>query len=140
MTHALFYALLAGASMAAYSIFSRIAYSPCAGRDRRHRRGVRRQPGADTHPEGDGLGAALYQSGLYLVAVVGLAAAYPDLFTLSAYASGLRVGSSFVISGTSTALALLVGFLVLREPFTLTKLLAAGLIAAGVFLLQREGL
>jgi drug/metabolite transporter (DMT)-like permease len=29
---------------------------------------------------------------------------------------------------------------VLREPFTLTKLVAAGLIAAGIFLLQREGL
>jgi len=30
--------------------------------------------------------------------------------------------------------------MVLREPFTWMKLLAVGLIAAGIFLLQREGL
>ncbi len=77
---------------------------------------------------------------LYLVIVVGLAAACADLFTLSAYASGLRVTSSFVIAGTSTALVLLIGFIVLREPFTWMKLFSIGLIAAGIFLLQREGL
>jgi drug/metabolite transporter (DMT)-like permease len=71
---------------------------------------------------------------------VGLAAACADFFTLSAYASGLRVTSSFVIGGTSTILVLLVGFMVLREPFTWTKLFAVALIAIGVFLLQREGL
>jgi drug/metabolite transporter (DMT)-like permease len=46
------------------------------------------------------------------------------------------VTSSFMISGTSTGLVLLVGFLVPREPFTWTKLLAVGLIATGVFLLR----
>lgn len=69
--------------------------------------------------------------------VVGVATACVNLFTLLAYASGLRVTSSFVIGGTSTLLVLLVGFLFFREPFTWKKLLAIGLIAAGTFLLQR---
>jgi drug/metabolite transporter (DMT)-like permease len=77
---------------------------------------------------------------LYFVVVVGVAAACADLFTLSAYANGLRVTSSFLIGGTSTVLVLLVGFLVLREPFTWMKLFSVGLIAVGIFLLQREGL
>jgi len=75
-----------------------------------------------------------------LLAIVGAAAACADLFTLSAYARGLKATSSFVIGGTSAALVLLVGFLVLREPFTWIKLVAIGLIAAGIYLLQREGL
>lgn len=80
------------------------------------------------------------QSSLYFVSVVGLAAACADLFTLSAYSSGLKVTSTFVIGGTSTALVLLVGFMVLKEPFTWMKLFAIGLIAIGVFLLQRQGI
>jgi hypothetical protein len=36
---------------------------------------------------------------LYFVIVVGVAAAAADLFTLSAYASGLKVTSMFVIEG-----------------------------------------
>jgi multidrug transporter EmrE-like cation transporter len=44
-----------------------------------------------------------------------------------------------MIGGTSTVLVLFVGFLVLREPFTWMKLFSVGLIAAGIFLLQREG-
>jgi drug/metabolite transporter (DMT)-like permease len=75
-----------------------------------------------------------------LVVLVGAAAAFADLFTLSAYARGLKVTSLFVIGGTSAALVLLVGFLLLREPFTWLKLLATVLIVAGVLLLQREGL
>jgi drug/metabolite transporter (DMT)-like permease len=75
-----------------------------------------------------------------LLVVGGVAAAGADLFTLSAYASGLRVTSSFVIGGTSTALVLLVGFVLLKEPFTGLTLLAIALIATGIFLPQREGL
>jgi multidrug transporter EmrE-like cation transporter len=45
-----------------------------------------------------------------------------------------------MIGGTSTALVLLLGFLLLKEPFTRVRLLAVGLIVAGVFLLQRQGL
>ena len=139
---ALILALLAGVSMATYSIFLRLA-SP------------------DIHPA---LGATILTGvaflvnlaltltmratgslvtfttrGVYLVIVVGLAAACADLFTLSAYARGLKVTSSFVIGGTSTVLVLLIGFMVLREPFSWTKLFAIGLIAGGIFLLQREG-
>jgi drug/metabolite transporter (DMT)-like permease len=73
---------------------------------------------------------------LYFLLVVGAATACVNLFTLSAYASGLRVTSSFVIGGTSTILVLLVGFMFLKEPFTWTKLFAIGLIAAGTFLLR----
>jgi drug/metabolite transporter (DMT)-like permease len=83
---------------------------------------------------------AVSAKSLVLLVVVGVAAACADLFTLSAYASGLRVTSSFVIGGTSTALVLLVGFGFMKEPFGWIKLLAIGLIAAGIFLLQREGL
>jgi len=68
--------------------------------------------------------------------LVGVATACVNLFTLLAYANGLRVTSSFVIGGTSTALVLLIGFLFLKEPFTWTKLFAIGLIAAGTFLLR----
>ncbi len=72
----------------------------------------------------------------YFLVVVGVATACVNLFTLSAYASGLRVTSSFVIGGTSTILVLSIGFMILKEPFTWIKLLAIGLIAAGTFLLQ----
>ena len=73
----------------------------------------------------------------YFLVVVGVATAGVNLFTLLAYASGLRVTSSFVIGGTSTVLVLLIGFMLLKEPFSWTKLFAIGLIATGTFLLQR---
>ena len=74
---------------------------------------------------------------LYVLTIVGVATAGVNLFTLFAYASGLRITSSFIIGGTSTVLMLVVGFLFLKEPFTWTKLFAIGLIAVGTFLLQR---
>jgi len=70
--------------------------------------------------------------------VVGVATACVNLFTLLAYAHGLRVTSSFVIGGTSTVLVLLCGFLLLEEPFTWRKLFAIGLIVAGSVVLQRS--
>ena len=73
----------------------------------------------------------------YSLVVVGVATACVNLFTLLAYASGLKVTSSFVIGGTSTILVLLVGFLFLKEPLTWWKLFAIGLIAAGTWVLQR---
>jgi drug/metabolite transporter (DMT)-like permease len=73
----------------------------------------------------------------YSLVVVGVATATVNLFTLLAYASGLRVTSSFVIGGTSTVLTLLVGFLFFREPFTWRRLVAVLLILAGSILLQR---
>jgi transporter family protein len=139
MNLAFAYALLAGVSMATYVIGMRLASS-------------------ETHPA---LGTALVtgiafllnvavtlaikstgapvtfstQSVSFLV-VVGVATACVNLFTLLAYASGLRVTSSFVIGGTSTVLVLVIGFMFLKEPFSWVKLLAVGLIAAGTFLLR----
>ena len=142
-TSTLAFALLAGVAMATYSIFLRLAAS-----------GVHPALGAAvvtgvaflvnatiaTATWTAGTPGAVSGRSVALLVVVGAAAAAADLLTLSAYASGLRVTSSFVIGGTSAALVLLVGFGLLREPFSLVKLLAVGLIAAGVFLLQREGL
>ena len=141
MAHYTMLALFAGVSMAAYSIFLRLA-SP----------GIHPALGATIITgvaflanltltltmRATGSPVTFTTQSVYLVIIVGLAAACADLLTLSAYASGLKVTSSFMISGTSTGLVLLVGFIVLREPFTWTKLLAVGLIATGVFLLQRE--
>ena len=73
----------------------------------------------------------------YILAVVGVATACVNLFNLAAYANGLKVTSSFLISGISAILMLLVGFLILKEPFTWMKLLAIGLVLTGIFLLQR---
>ena len=73
----------------------------------------------------------------YCLLVVGVATACVNLFTLLAYANGLRVTSSFVIGGTSTILVLLIGFVLLKETFTWRKLFAVALIATGTFLLQR---
>ena len=44
-----------------------------------------------------------------LLAIAGIAASGVDIFALLAYERGLRVTSSLVIGGTSTALVLLVG-------------------------------
>jgi drug/metabolite transporter (DMT)-like permease len=74
-----------------------------------------------------------------LLILVGVATAGANLFTLFAYASGLQVTSSFVIGGTSTVLVLLIGFILLKEPFSWTKLLAIALMGAGIFVLQRAG-
>jgi uncharacterized membrane protein len=137
------FALLAGASAATYSIFLRLASS-----------GIHPALGAAvitgvaflvnmmlaTSMRVAGTPLTVSARSVALLIVVGVAAAAVDFFTLSAYASGLRVTSSFVIGGTSTALVLLAGFMLLREPFSWIKLLAIGLIATGIFLLQREGL
>lgn len=75
----------------------------------------------------------------WLLALAGIGAAGVDVFGLLAYDRGLRITSSFIIGGTSTALVLLVGFLVLQEPLTAVRLLAIALIAAGILLLQTQG-
>jgi drug/metabolite transporter (DMT)-like permease len=79
------------------------------------------------------------REGLWLLAVAGIAAAGVDLFGLLAYQHGLRVTSSFVIGGTSTLVVLLVGFMLLHEPFTWGRLLAVALITAGILLYQVQG-
>jgi uncharacterized membrane protein len=76
---------------------------------------------------------------VWLFVIAGVAAAGVDIFALLAYERGLRVTSSLVISGTSTALVILVGFLLLQEPVTWPRLLAIGLIVAGLVLFQVQG-
>ncbi|MBI2468060.1 MAG: hypothetical protein HYV62_09625 [Candidatus Rokubacteria bacterium] len=72
--------------------------------------------------------------------VCGIAAAGIDLFGLLAYGQGLKLSSSLLITGVSTSLVLLVGFLALGEPFTWTRLVAIALIAAGILLLHAQGI
>lgn len=71
--------------------------------------------------------------------ICGIAAAGIDLFGLLAYGHGLRLSSSLVMTGVSVSLILLVGFLALGEPVTWPRLVAIGLIVAGVLLLQMQG-
>jgi uncharacterized membrane protein len=81
----------------------------------------------------------LTQEAFWLLAVAGIAAAGVDIFALLAYERGLRVTSSLIMGGTSTALVLIVGFLALQEPLTGVRALAIMLIAVGIFLLQTQG-
>lgn len=81
----------------------------------------------------------LRSEAFWILALAGVAAAGVDMFSLLAYERGLRVTSSLIVGGTSTALILLVGFVALQEPVTWARLLALGLIAAGIVLLQAQG-
>ena len=139
---AFLYAALAGVSMAAYIVGMRLA-----------------APG--THPavgtaiitgiacviniaivlviRANGTPTPFSVTSLRFLLVIGLATATVNLFTLLAYASGLRVTSSFVIGGISSILVLLVGFVFLKEPFSWAKLIAVGFILAGAVMLQRIG-
>jgi uncharacterized membrane protein len=143
MAHDLTFALLAGLAMATYSIFLKLAspgIHPALGATIITGVAFLANLALTVSLKTSGVPVTITRQSLYFVMVVGLAAACADLFTLSAYASGLKVTSTFVIGGTSTALVLLVGFMVLRDPFTWMKLFAIVLIAVGIFLLQREGL
>lgn len=143
MSAALAFALLAGVSMATYILFSRLAapgIHPALGAV--VITGAAFIVNAMIVLVAKAAGGALTASprSIALLLIVGAAAACADLFTLSAYARGLRATSSFIIGGTSSVLVLVIGFLVLREHFTWLKLVAVGLIVAGILLLQREGL
>jgi len=143
MAHDLTFALLAGFAMAMYSIFLKLAspgIHPALGATIVTGVAFLANLALTVTLKASGTPITLSRQSLYFVIIVGLAAACADLSTLSAYASGLKVTSTFVIGGTSTALVLLIGFMVLKDPFTWMKLFAIGLIAAGIFLLQREGL
>lgn len=143
MAHDLTFALLAGVSMAAYSIFLRLAspdIHPALGATIVTGVAFLANLALTLTMRATGSSIVFTPQSIYLVMLVGVAAACIDFFTLSAYASGLKVTSSFMIGGTSTVLILLIGFIVLREPFTWMKLFAVGLIVSGIFVLQREGL
>jgi len=139
MNLAFTYALLAGVSMATYVIGLRLASSethPALGTALVTGIAFLLNVAVTLAIKATGAPVSFSMKSVYFLLVVGVATACVNLFTLSAYASGLRVTSSFVIGGTSTILVLLVGFTFLKEPFTWTKLLAIGLIAAGTFLLR----
>jgi drug/metabolite transporter (DMT)-like permease len=143
MTSAAFlFALLAGVSMATYTVFLRLAspsIHPALGAAIITGVALLVNASLVLTMRATGAPLAFTSTSIYFLVVVGVAAACADLFTLSAYARGLKITSSFMIGGTSTAIVLLVGFLLLKEPFTWLKLLAVGFIVTGVFLLQREG-
>jgi drug/metabolite transporter (DMT)-like permease len=68
-----------------------------------------------------------------------VAAAGVETLGLLAYNQGLKVTSSLIINATTTAIVLIVGFLALNEPVSGVRLCAIGLIAAGMFLLNAQG-
>jgi len=140
---AFLFALLPGVSVTAYTVFLRLAspgIHPALGAAIITGVAFLVSASLTVSMKASGAPITFTSKSLYFVVVVGVAAACADLFTLSAYARGLKITSSFVIGGTSTALVLLIGFVLLKEPFTWLKLLAIGLIVAGIGLLQREGL
>jgi uncharacterized membrane protein len=133
------YALLAGVSMATYIIGARIAspgIHPALGTAIITGIAFLITATVTLSIRATGVPVAFSTKGFSFMILVGVATACVNLFTLLAYANGLRVTSSFVIGGTSTALVLLIGFLFLKELFTWTKLFAIGLIAACTFLLR----
>ena len=134
------YALLAGVSMTAYIIGARLAspgIHPALGTAIITGIACLISVALTLSSRATGVPIAFSTKSFYFLVVVGVATAGVNVFTLLAYASGLRVTSSFVIGGTSTVLVLLLGFMLLKEPFSWTKLFAIGLIATGTFLLQR---
>ena len=71
--------------------------------------------------------------------LAGIAAASTTVFGLLAYARGFKLSSSPLITATQMSVVLLVGFVFLKEPFTIGRLLALILIALGILVLQRQG-
>ena len=71
--------------------------------------------------------------------LAGIAAASTPVFGLLAYARGFKLSSSPLITATQMSIVMLVGFVLLKEPFTLGRLLALILIALGILVLQRQG-
>jgi len=77
--------------------------------------------------------------GLSLMVLAGVAAASTTIFGLLAYARGFKLSSSPLITATQMSVVMLIGFVLLKEPFTLGRLLALILIALGILVLQRQG-
>jgi len=77
--------------------------------------------------------------GMSLMVLAGIAAASTTIFGLLAYARGFKLSSSPLITATQMSIVMLVGFVLLKEPFTLGRLLALILIALGILVLQRQG-
>ena len=78
----------------------------------------------------------VFDSGaLWLMVVAGVAAAGVDIFSLLAYERGLRISSSLIVGGTSTALVMIIGFVALHEPVTWAR--PSSVVAAGARLGSR---
>jgi drug/metabolite transporter (DMT)-like permease len=71
--------------------------------------------------------------------LAGIAAASTTIFGLLAYARGFKLSSSPIITATQMSVVLLVGFVFLKEPFGIGRLLALTLIVLGILILQRQG-
>ena len=84
-------------------------------------------------------GTMITTKGLSLMVLAGIAAASTTIFGLLAYARGFKLSSSPLITATQMSVVLLVGFVLLKEPFTLGRLLALILIALGILVLQQQG-
>jgi drug/metabolite transporter (DMT)-like permease len=68
-----------------------------------------------------------------------LGLASTTVFGLLAYARGFKLSSAPLITATQMSVVLLVGFVLLKEPFTLGRLPALILIAVGILVLHRQG-
>ena len=84
-------------------------------------------------------GTMITTKGLSLMVLAGIAAASTTVFGLLAHARGFKLSSSPLITATQMSVVMLVGFVLLKEPFTLGRLLALILIALGILVLQRQG-
>jgi uncharacterized membrane protein len=84
-------------------------------------------------------GSMITTKGLSLMVLAGIAAASTTVFGLLAYARGFKLSSAPLITATQMSVVLLVGFVLLKEPFTLGRLLALILIAVGILVLHRQG-
>jgi uncharacterized membrane protein len=84
-------------------------------------------------------GTMITTKGVSLMMLAGIAAASTTVFGLLAYARGFKLSSSPLITATQMSVVLLVGFVFLKEPFTIGRLLALILIALGIWALQRQG-
>src|SRR5262245_26893324 len=84
-------------------------------------------------------GAMITTKGLSLMVLAGIAAASTTIFGMLAYARGFKLSSSPIITATQMSVVLLVGFVLLKEPFSIGRLLALALIVFGIFVLQRQG-
>jgi uncharacterized membrane protein len=77
--------------------------------------------------------------GLILLMLAGVGAAGIDLFTLLAFSHGWKITSAPVINAVSFSILLIIGFLILKEPFNLGRVTGLVLIIVGILILQKFG-
>lgn len=79
-------------------------------------------------------------NGLIFLILAGVSAAGIDLFYLLAFSKGLKVSSTFLVIGIQISIIVLVGFLILKEPLSLGRIIALIMIVLGISFLQRSGI